>query len=239
MSAWYFARARLRRDLEGRRLAAALLARDADATVAAAHRLVWTLFGDGPDRRRDFLWRERTPGGLATTTFYLLSARPPEDRYELFELDPPKPFEPRLRPGDRLGFALRVNPVVSRRRPDGRLERHDVVMDALHRAGIGPGARAAARFEVAAQAGRAWFETQGERHGFRLVRDAADQPRLRVDGYDQRVIPRPRAKPVVFSVLDLEGELEVVDPEALVAGVRRGFGKAKAWGCGLMLLRRV
>ncbi len=112
-------------------------------------------------------------------------------------------------------------------------------MDALHRAGIGPGARAAARFEVAAQAGRAWFETQGERHGFRLVRDAADQPRLRVDGYDQRVIPRPRAKPVVFSVLDLEGELEVVDPEALVAGVRRGFGKAKAWGCGLMLLRRV
>jgi CRISPR system Cascade subunit CasE len=32
--------------------------------------------------------------------------------------------------------------------------------------------------------------------------------------------------------------LEVTEPQAFVAAVLRGFGKAKAFGCGLMLIRR-
>lgn len=238
MTGWYFTRARLRPDLSAARLARALLGHDPDATVAAAHRLVWTLFGDRADRQRDFLWREQTSGELATTTFYFLSARPPTDPFELFELDQPKPFAPRLRPGDRLRFMLRANPVVTRPGPAGVSRRHDVVMDALHRAGVASGTRAERRFETAQEAGAKWLEAQGQRYGFQLVRDRNGAPRLRIDGYAQRVIPRPRAKPAIFSVLDFEGELEVEDPETFVAALQRGFGKAKAWGCGLMLVRR-
>ena len=238
MTGWYLSRARLRPDLAARELARALLGGDRDASVAAGHRLIWTLFGDDPDRRRDFLWREETPGALAETRFYLLSARPPEDRLGLFELDPPKPFAPELRPGDRLRFSLRANPVVTRKDTEGRPCRHDVVMDALQRRGIGSGARAEHRWPVLQEAGRAWLERQGERSGFRLVIDGEGRPALRVDGYDQRVIPRERARPAVFSVVDFEGVLEVADPSSFLAALTRGFGKAKAWGCGLMLVRR-
>ena len=52
-----------------------------------------------------------------------------------------KPFEPALAPGDRLGFSLRANPVVTRADPrTGRPRRHDVVMDRLH--ALPKGARA-------------------------------------------------------------------------------------------------
>jgi CRISPR system Cascade subunit CasE len=60
-----------------------------------------------------------------------------------------------------------------------------------------------------------------------------------VDGYARRRVPREGEAAVRFSTLDLDGVLEVTEPEAFVAAVRRGFGKAKAFGCGLMLLRRV
>ncbi|MCS6878420.1 MAG: type I-E CRISPR-associated protein Cas6/Cse3/CasE [Geminicoccaceae bacterium] len=238
MTPVYLTRARLRPDLDAATLARALLAEDENANVAAAHRLVWMLFSDGSERRRDFLWRAETPGSLATTTFYLLSARPPEDRWGIFALDPPKPFAPNLRPGDRLCFALRANPVVTRKDASGRPHRHDVVMDRLHRAGIGPGARAAHRREAMEEAARAWLEAQAARCGFALAHGPSGAPLLSVDGYEQRVVPRVRARPVVFSVLDLQGVLEVREPELFFAAVVRGFGKAKAWGCGLMLLRR-
>lgn len=231
-------RARLRRDLDGPTLARALLERDPNANVAAAHRLVWTLFADGPQRRRDFLWRAQTPGSIATTTFYLLSTRPPVDRLGIFELDPPKPFAPALKPGDRLRFALRANPVVTRKDAAGRPRRHDVVMDALLRSGAARGDRAERRRSAIDEAARMWFEGQGERYGFALVRERSGAPLFRADGYEQRVIPRERGRPVSFSEIDLEGVLEVREPQRFLDALRRGFGKAKAWGCGLMLIRR-
>jgi CRISPR system Cascade subunit CasE len=40
-------------------------------------------------------------------------------------------------------------------------------------------------------------------------------------------------------VLDFEGMLVVEAPELFLASVAQGFGRAKAFGCGLMLIRRV
>lgn len=234
----FLSRARLRPDADARTIARVLLASDANASAAAAHRLVWALFGDDSDRRRDFLWRAEVPARLASTTFYLLSARPPEDRLGIFDLDPPKPFAPALRAGDRLRFTLRANPVVSRKDASGRPRRHDVVMDRLRRLGIGPDERAARRREAIEGAALSWLEGQGERYGFALARRPDGTPLLHADGYEQRVIARERARPVSFSVLDLEGVLELREPDRFLEAVLRGFGKAKAWGCGLMLVRR-
>jgi CRISPR system Cascade subunit CasE len=72
-----------------------------------------------------------------------------------------------------------------------------------------------------------------------LPPNAAGEPWLQVDGYDQIHISRGRARRVIaFSVLDLEGVLEVQSPDRFVDALTRGFGKAKAFGCGLMLIRR-
>ncbi len=221
-------RARLRRDRAAAALAPLLVPEDPAAEMGAAHRLVWTLFADGPDRRRDFLWR-RTAAG----EFLILAPRPPADPYHLFELES-KSFAPVLRPGQRLGFDLRANPVRSVLcGPARRGQRTDVVMAAIH--GASQHARATARLGAIEAAGAEWLARQGEKAAFRTEPD-----RLRIDGYDRVRIPRgPDRAAISFSVLEFRGVLTVEDPARFLAGLASGFGAAKAFGCGLMLIRRV
>lgn len=225
---WYLSRARLRATASVATLRDLLLPSDANARVAASHKLVWALFGDAPDRKRDFLWRETGPG-----EYYLLSARVPTDPHGLFDLDPPKIWAPAIAPGDRLGFSLRANATVSRATtPHGRGKVEDVVMRALHP--LARNARAEARAGVVADAGKAWMVRQGPRSGFAI----GDADQVRVEAH--RVIRLYRRGPAaVLGVLDLTGTLTVADPEVLVASVVAGFGRAKAFGNGLMLLRRI
>lgn len=223
----YLCRARLRRDADVAALAPLLLPADAPARIVAAHRLVWSLFADGPDRRRDFLWREEKPGH-----FLALSLRPPADPHGLFEVEF-KPFEPALVPGDRLGFTLRANPVIARPVVRGeRGKRHDVVMDALYRDASGS-ERAMARPDAILRAGAAWLARQGAAQGF------TPEDGVGVDGYETVRIARERGeKPIRFGMLDLTGLLTVREPDRFLAALAQGFGRSRAFGCGLMLIRR-
>jgi CRISPR system Cascade subunit CasE len=51
-------------------------------------------------------------------------------------------------------------------------------------------------------------------------------------------LQRKGEAPIRFSTLDFEGVLVVRDPARFIAKVATGFGPQKAFGCGLMLLRR-
>jgi CRISPR system Cascade subunit CasE len=63
---------------------------------------------------------------------------------------------------------------------------------------------------------------------------------LRVDGYRVLRPPRPRkAGQMRIGVLDFDGVLTVTDPQRFLAALAAGFGRAKAYGCGLMLIARV
>lgn len=231
----YLSRLRLRRDLPVGAIAPLLLPEDPSQRAGAVHHLLWSLFSEGVDDRRDFLWRETVPGSgpQARAVLYVLSAREPHDRLGLFHVET-RAFAPVLTPGDRLAFSLRANPVVTRPRPGKKHgQRHDVVMDRL--SALGSGARADQRQALVEEAGRDWLVRQGERHGFRLRDDLRP---LRTDGYRQLRLPRSGSEPIRISVLDFEGVLEVTDPVRFLDRLRSGFGKAKAFGCGLMLLRR-
>jgi CRISPR system Cascade subunit CasE len=220
------ARARLRRDQPAEALARLLVPEEPGARLGAAHSLVWALFADGPDRRRDFLWREVRPG-----EFLILAARPPVDRHNLFDLEY-KPFAPALRPGQRLGFDLRANPVISvPEKPGQRGKRHDVVMHAMHK--IPQSERAKAREAAIPDVGASWLTRKAELGGFRI-----DPDRLYINSYDKVRIPRDGARAIVFSTLNVQGVLTVHDPARFLASMVRGFGAAKAFGCGLMLIRR-
>lgn len=226
MSTLYLSRARLRTDAPVAALARLLVPDDASVRVDASHRLIWALFADGPHRTRDFLWREEEPG-----RFMLLSARPPSDPHDIFQLET-KPFEPVLSSGDRLGFTLRANPVVARSAgPGQRGKRHDVVMDLLRREH--GRSRAEARSEAAIVAGRAWLARQGSANGFAPRGDEG------VDGYDRIRVPRASGKPAIFGRLDITGVLEVREPALFLTALARGFGRSRSFGCGLMLIRRV
>ena len=227
---WYLSRVRLKREASVGALAPLLLGKSGGGgrTRQPGHHLVWSLFADGTERKRDFLWRE-----TGTGEFLVLSVRCPEDRHGLFEIDEPKAFTPALERGDRLRFSLRANPVIRRRRPSNRRSaKHDVVMDALR--SHAKGERAAQRFAVMQEQGLAWLTRQGLKSGFEIR--SAD---VVVDGYDQHRITRTGSeRPMLYSTLDFEGVLTVSNPAALVPAIAHGFGGAKSYGCGLMLIRR-
>jgi CRISPR system Cascade subunit CasE len=220
------ARARLRRDQPVEALARLLVPEEPGARIGAAHSLVWALFADGPDRRRDFLWREIRPG-----EFLILAARPPTDAHNMFDLEF-KSFAPVLRPGQCLGFDLRANPVISvAESPGQRGKRHDVVMHALSK--VARDERAAFREAAIRDAGTAWLARKGTAAGF-----SVDPSQLYIDGYDRVRILREDRSAVIFSTLTFQGALTVEDPAQFIAAVLRGFGAAKGFGCGLMLIRR-
>ena len=226
----YLSRARIKREASVAALAPLLLghAGRGGSTRQPGHHLVWSLFADDPGRQRDFLWRETDSG-----VFLILSARLPEDRHGLFEIAEPKPFTPVLEPGVRLKFSLRANPVIRRRDPARRRSvKHDIVMDALR---FHPnGERAGHRFAIVQEQGLAWLDRQGTKAGFTIR--SGD---VAVDGYDQHRISRTgSASSMLYSTLDFEGVLTVSDPAPLLPAIAHGFGAAKAYGCGLMLIRR-
>lgn len=239
----WLTRIRLKRDVPAVALGCVLLPDDPSERCQTAHRLLWTLFADDPDRRRDFLWREERPGRGTSGRggFLVLSEREPVDAHGLFDMDPPKAWAPVLAEGDRLAFSLRANPVVTRKDGDGRAKRHDVVMDRLR--AVAADQRAELRDTAMREAGRAWLDRQAGEHGFAVLVEEVGEteeksPLLRIDGYEQLRIARRGEMPARLSVLEFDGVLEVADSDRFLAALHHGFGKAKAWGCGLMLIRR-
>jgi CRISPR system Cascade subunit CasE len=60
-----------------------------------------------------------------------------------------------------------------------------------------------------------------------------------VDGYETLRLNRDGAAPIRFSRLDFQGVLRVDDPARFLTRLAAGFGRSRAFGCGLMLIRRV
>ncbi|MDA8084371.1 MAG: type I-E CRISPR-associated protein Cas6/Cse3/CasE [Nitrospiraceae bacterium] len=84
-----------------------------------------------------------------------------------------------------------------------------------------------------------WLAGRSERLGFAMVRDAeSGRLKFQAEGYQWHSLPR-KGRDAGFSSVDFEGEIEVVDAELFVKALNAGIGPAKAFGCGLMLVRRL
>lgn len=205
---------------------------EAGRATDAHHRLLWSAFAGDPDASRDFLWRAEGQG-----RFFVLSRRRPADS-PFFDPPEVKEFTPALTVGDRLDFVLRAN--ATRTRKTGQMtasgkerrKHDDVVMHAIR--GLPKGERAEARMAAATQAARVWLLGQGERGGFHVeTADVAD--------YSVVALPDhrgPRKGQPQFGVLDMSGTLRVDDPALFLDRIAHGFGRAKSFGHGLMMIRR-
>lgn len=227
MSGLFLSRVSLRPDPSVATLAPILFDAAGRHRSEASRRLVWSLFADREDRQRDFLWRED-----AARRFYVLSHRAPEDRHRLFKLET-KPFEPALAPGDRLAFSLRANATVARARGAGARagKRDDVVMAALRT--IPRHERAEPRKDLIRTEGLAWLRRHGAAAGFEF-----SDGDVVVDGYDPVTIRGEGKAALRLSVIEFDGTLTVCDAATFLARIAQGFGRGKAFGLGLMLIRR-
>lgn len=193
--------------------------------VYDAHQALWRLFADGPDRQRDFLFRE-----IDAVTFLAVSAREPKDADGVWTMAV-KPYAPRLAAGDRLYLSLRANAVVKRKGPDGKQDRFDVVQDARRRF-LAENAEPPPRAALAQECGVKWLLARQEGMGL-----CFEEPSLVVESAVQRRFWRG-GQQAKISTLDFAGFAAVADPELALRALLHGVGPAKGFGCGLVLARR-
>jgi CRISPR system Cascade subunit CasE len=130
----------------------------------------------------------------------------------------------------RLGFTVRVNPVCKK---EGK--RHDVVMDAKYkmRAVAPVQVKRKSAQDIITEACKKWVEERAEGKGFKLVH-------FRADGYQQvQSYKKKGGEPIRYSTVDITGTLEVTHEQPFIDMLLGGFGPAKGFGCGLMLVRKI
>ena len=232
----YLTRAVLDKGAGNAALAPLLDPDDPNRALDAHHRLIWTLFPD-QDAKRDFLWR-----AIGRGRFYVLSHRKPLQSSLFLPLSCTE-FAPVIAPGDRLSFVLRANATKDRRvrRSDNgryRNRRVDLVMAELHPVPgltlLGseqPSERPALRMKIADRVAKRWLAAVGTRTGF-------DLDHLQVEDYSVRKLSRKDGSHVTLGLLDTKGILRVTRPDRFLDALFKGFGRARAFGCGLMLIRR-
>jgi len=189
------------------------------------HQALWNLFDRDPDASRDFLYRQE--GQADKLSFLVLSKREPNNNEGLWSVQT-KAFAPRLKVGQRLRFSVRVNPVIKRRDESGKQVRHDLVMDLRKRSGEAERSQA----ELVQQATRQWLSTRAEANGFTVHANS-----LIGEAYRQGRFKGKGGRSICFSTIDCAGLLTVADIERFQALLFSGLGPAKAFGCGLFLIR--
>ncbi len=213
---------------------AAHLAKEVCANAYREHQHLWRLFDIDADAERDFLFRREQPVG-GFPRYYLLSKRQPRHANNVWQIET-KAYRPAIRAGQQLAFSLRVNSVVTRRDTQGRHARHDVVMDLKHRIDFKELSASERPLlgELVQQAGVEWLQTRAEKHGFSFLPE-----QIRVEAYQQhRASKKGGKKPIRYSTLDFTGLLTVTAAELFQQALMKGIGPAKAFGCGLLLVRR-
>lgn len=200
------------------------------------HQSLWKFFPAEQGTARDHLFRRLD--AEATPRFYVVSHRAPVVVGSSWRVRT-RDYAPKTQAGDRLRFDLRANPVVTHDF-GGKRKRHDVVMQAKKKLLAERDLTAWEQwqvedkpplYELVHQSCAAWLASRAQRLGFLVDADS-----LAVDGYTQH---RGKREQIRFSTVDFSGELTVTDPTALNTALLSGIGHAKAFGCGLLLVRPV
>ncbi|KSB17546.1 CRISPR-associated protein Cas6 [Salmonella enterica subsp. enterica serovar Hillingdon] len=182
------------------------------------HQWLWDLFPGGKERQ--FLYRREELQGAFR--FFVLSQEQPATS-AIFDVQT-RPFTPALSAGQILRFSLRANPTICK---NGK--RHDLLMEAKRQLRAQEDGRDIWSYQQ--QAALEWLARQGEQNGF-ILREGS------VDAYRQQQIRREKSRQMIqFSSVDYTGVLEVNDPELFLKRLAQGYGKSRAFGCGMMMIK--
>lgn len=180
------------------------------------HRVLWKVFPEDAQAERDFLFHMEKSDRTGAVIL-MQSARKPEISCNGAKMLACKGYQLALKKDQQLRFLLVANPVKTindengRTTDTGELKKCRVPL-------------------IRDEEQRDWLS--------RKLKPGAEPGDIFIDPrhplYFRKSGMAGKIKPVVF-----QGILKVVEPEAFVQSIQNGIGPAKAFGCGLMLVRRV
>jgi len=204
------------------------------------HQWVWSLFPEDKEAKRDFLFhRFETPASPVPFGYFVVSRRPPQRAGDLWELSV-KPYAPKLETGAMLKFSLRANVTIKsphRDRAKTQGKREDLLMYKKHQWRTEQETKPEAEREpfpqrrMEQELGLGWLAQKGEANGFHLEAKAS-----KVLAYRQEIFYGKAKQPVRYSYFDFDGTLAVTDPQKFEQCLFTGIGKAKGFGCGLLMV---
>lgn len=238
-------------------------------TAYAEHQWLWKFFPGDKDQARDFIFRRHEIGKMprfylvsqrqpkAFSEAWQLQSRVYDPQLQAgqrlsFQLHANPVIERRGDPVlDATGLPKKRETGKRAGEIKHKVIRHDVVMQAkkqlLAEHGFSKEAKWAdwkdeiskpLLYELVQKHCAVWLDGVAERNGFEIARTADDAPRIQVDSYGQNKASKSDHD-IRFSTVDFSGELRVTNPELLQQTLFNGIGHAKAFGCGLLLVRRI
>jgi CRISPR system Cascade subunit CasE len=204
------------------------------------HQLLWNTFEKDPDADRSFLFREDKNKQTGMPQLLLLSEKEPLYDQEILRITK-KNFSPKIISGMQLAFDVRMNPVVTRVRQGYKNSaKHDLWADAKKR-GKKEGKQGKDLNHFIEKEIRDWFLSRSESWGFHVEDEQLLLEEYRKHEFSKSNKPGStrKQKLIVFNSLNFKGILTVKDSAKFKESLCRGIGRSKAFGCGLLLIRRV
>ena len=211
------------------------------------HQIIWKAFPgipQGPEGNRPFLYRHNEEE--TAHSILVQSAVKPDWRHldneaegstaQVRTIDPQN-----MKPGMRLRFLLRANPVVERKGYADNRSRRIVVGGGLLHVAKKTGVEIA-QLDDREQRLTAWIERKGAEGGFAIERDELSRPLLMIAPNHDYLIRRSRkrkAEPMTFTGVYFEGILRIADAVAFAEAWQRGIGRGRAFGFGLITVAKV
>ncbi len=205
------------------------------SSVYREHQLIWDLFENEEDTKRDFLYRRFDDKGLPQ--FFVLSHRKPNAVKPIWEVDTTE-YNPRINMGDIYSFQLRVNPVVTKKiegSKNPKSRKHDDVVMETRAKYKKLGKEMPSNNEIVIESGLKWINGKADTLGCHM-----DPKKVIVEGYSRRTGNKDKSgHQIRLGIMDFSGILRVTHPENFRKALTNGIGRAKAFGCGLLLLKRL
>lgn len=202
--------------------------------VYLLHKKIWELVSRNENQKRDFLYRVEYDAYQNIKHIYLLAPNQISSQKNIKIAVSPR-YQPQLETGEFLFFKLRANPII-KRKENGKAKEYSLVMDAKHQFKKN-GQNYQEQFsldELIHDVGMKWLIRKGEQHGF-----SVKQFEVRTNNDCEYSVKFPGKKVFTLRTLDFEGKLKIVDADRFKKSLFNGIGSAKAFGCGLMLVRRI
>jgi len=198
------------------------------------HEKIWQLVSRSKNKKRDFLYRVEYDAYKNVKAILLLAGHPVQSTDEMIVHISPL-YNPQIAERECLHFKLRANPVV-KRKENGKAKEYGLIIDAKHRLkkkGLVCGEDFSLD-EIIHEKGMEWLERKGIQHGFYV-----ENWNVAIGRDDEYSVNAKGKNKFLIRTLDFEGRLIVTDTELFMKALFGGIGSAKAFGCGLLLVRRV